>query len=118
MPRSTPARWRLRAMMRMPLGCCRKLVVLAELVLPLLLVLGLFTRLAALGMAGFVVVQSLSNVLGHMADPATIGAWFDHSPDALILDQRAFWLLVLVTLILKGAGPLSLDRGLCQWVSG
>ena len=45
------------------------------------------------------VVQSLSNVLGHMADPATIGAWFDHSPDALILDQRAFWLLVLVCLL-------------------
>ena len=104
------------------LGLLPKLVVLAgawaELVLPTLLVLGLFTRLAALGMAGFVVVQSLTDVIGHMADATTIGAWFDRTSDALILDQRTFWLLLLVTLILKGAGPLSLDRGLRQWVSG
>ena len=76
-------------------------MVLAALVLPLLLVLGLFTRLAALAMAGFVVVQSLTDVIGHMAEPDTIGAWFDRSSDALILDQRAFWLLLLITLVLN-----------------
>ena len=92
--------------------------VYAEIILPLLIVLGLLTRLAALGMIGFVVVQSLTDIWGHMAGPDTIGAWFDRAPDALILDQRALWVLLLTILVVKGAGPLSADRGLRQWVSG
>jgi putative oxidoreductase len=28
----------------------------------------------------------------------------------LILDQRAFWMLLFLVLILKGAGPISADR--------
>jgi putative oxidoreductase len=91
-----------------------KLVVLAgtwaEFLLPLLIVVGLFTRLAALGMIGFVVVQSLTDIYGHGADAATIGAWFDRASGALILDQRAFWVFVLLVLVLRGAGPLSIDR--------
>lgn len=84
----------------------------AEFILPLLIVVGLFTRLAALGMIGFVVVQSLTDLYGHggIAHAETLGAWFDRIPDAPILDQRAFWMLVLVTLVIKGAGALSLDR--------
>jgi len=31
-------------------------------------------------------------------------------PDSHILDQRLFWIVLFVTLIVKGAGPLSLDR--------
>ncbi len=91
-----------------------KLVILAgtwaEFLLPLLLVIGLFTRLAALGMIGFVIVQSLTDIHGHHADAATIGAWFDRASDSLIMDQRAFWMFVLITLVLRGAGPLSVDR--------
>ena len=83
---------------------------IAEYVLPLLIIVGLLTRLAALGMIGFVIVQSLTDIIGHHADAATIGAWFDRTSDALILDQRAFWVLALLILVLKGAGPLSLDR--------
>ena len=82
----------------------------AEAVLPLLLVLGLFTRLAALGMIGFVIVQSLTDIFGHMAGAASIGQFFDAMPDAAILDQRALWMMLLAVLVLKGAGPLSLDR--------
>lgn len=82
----------------------------AEVILPLLLLIGLLTRLAALGMIGFVLVQSLTDVFGHMADRATIGAWFDRSSEALILDQRALWMLLFAILVLKGAGPLSVDR--------
>ena len=82
----------------------------AEVVLPALVVLGLLTRLAALGMIGFIAVQSLTDVYGHLADAATIGAWFDRIPDALILDQRAFWVFVLVVLVIRGAGPVSVDR--------
>jgi putative oxidoreductase len=88
----------------------------AEFVLPLLLVLGLFTRLAALGMIGFVTLQSLTDIYGHLADAATIGSWFDRASDALIVDQRAFWVVVLLVLVFKGAGPLSLDALLGRWV--
>jgi putative oxidoreductase len=90
----------------------------AEVVLPLLLVIGLLTRPAALAMVGFIVVQSLTDVFGHMVDAETLGAWFDRSSGALILDQRALWILVLAVLVVKGAGPLSADRALRQWVSG
>lgn len=84
----------------------------AEFVLPLLILLGLFTRLAALGMIGFVVLQSLTDLFGHggLGDPATLGAWFDRAPDGIILDQRAFWVFLLLVLVLKGGGPLSVDR--------
>jgi putative oxidoreductase len=85
---------------------------LAEFVLPLLIVLGLFTRFAALGLIGFAVVQSLTDIYGHGADAATIGAWFDRASDALIMDQRALWVVLLLVLVFKGAGPLSADRAL------
>ncbi|SEO62746.1 putative oxidoreductase [Salinihabitans flavidus] len=82
----------------------------AEFILPLLIVLGLLTRLAALGMIGFVVVQSATDIVGHGADPATIGAWFDGTADAAIMDQRAFWIFALLVLVIRGAGAFSLDR--------
>lgn len=95
------------------LGTFHWLVVMAgayaEFILPVLLILGLATRLAAFGMVGFVIVQSLTDIFGHKADAATVGAWFDRFSDALILDQRAFWMLLLATLIGLGAGPLSVD---------
>ncbi|SMY09473.1 DoxX family membrane protein [Flavimaricola marinus] len=83
---------------------------IAEFVLPLLIVLGLLTRLAALGMIGFVVVQSLTDIIGHAADPVTIGAWFDRLSGSLIMDQRTLWVMVLLILVMRGAGPLSFDR--------
>ncbi|MBT2131307.1 DoxX family protein [Aliiroseovarius lamellibrachiae] len=85
---------------------------LAEFILPLLLAVGLFTRLSALAMIGFVSVQSLTDLFGHggIAHHETLGAWFDRIPDSVILDQRLFWMAVLITLVIKGAGPLSLDR--------
>ena len=81
----------------------------AEFVLPVLIVLGLFTRLAALGMIGFIVVQSYVDIAFHGVDAATIGTWFDRLPGAAILDQRAFWVFVLLYLVVRGAGALSLD---------
>lgn len=81
----------------------------AEFILPALIVLGLLTRFAALGMIGFVVVQSLTDVYGHSATDA-IGSWFDRFPDAVIMDQRALWILLLLVLVIKGAGPLSFDH--------
>jgi putative oxidoreductase len=93
------------------LGVWHWLVALAgawsEFLLPALIVLGLLTRLAALGMIGFILVQSLTDILGHGIDP---GAWFDRASDALILDQRALWVFLLAVLVVKGGGPLSADR--------
>jgi len=86
----------------------------AEFILPALIVLGLFTRLAALGMIGFVVLQSLTDLYGHggWGDPKVLGAWFDRFPDGVIMDQRALWIFALLVIVVKGAGPLSFDRAL------
>lgn len=83
----------------------------SEFLLPVMIVLGILTRLAALGMIGFVVVQSLTDIYGHDASDA-LGAWFDRFPDAIILDQRALWIFLLLTVVIKGAGPISFDRAL------
>jgi putative oxidoreductase len=84
----------------------------AEFILPLLLVIGLLTRPAALGMIGFVVAQSLTDIVGHGADAATIGAWFDRDSASLILDQRTLWGMLLFVPLVLGAGWLSADRTL------
>lgn len=81
----------------------------AEFILPVLIVAGLLTRLAALGMIGFVVVQSLTDVLGH-GQSGVLGAWFDRFSDGIIMDQRALWVFLLLVIVIKGAGPLSFDR--------
>ena len=80
---------------------------IAEFLLPLLIVVGLMTRLSAVAMIGFVVVQSLTDVYGHGAE---FGGWFERMSGEIIADQRAFWILGLLILVFKGAGPLSLDR--------
>ena len=84
----------------------------AEFVLPLMIVIGLLTRVAALGMIGFIAVQSLTDLYGHggIEHAETLGAWFDRHPDGLILDQRIFWIFTLLVLLVKGAGALSADQ--------
>lgn len=82
----------------------------AEFVLPVLIVLGLLTRIAAIGMLVFIAVQSWVDIAFHNVDAATIGAWFDKAPDSAIMDQRAFWAFLLLYLALRGAGAISLDR--------
>ena len=86
----------------------------AEFALPLMIVLGLLTRLAALGMIGFIVVQSLTDIYGHGVGGDDLGRWFDAMSASLILDQRALWGALLLTLVFLGAGPLSLDRLLAR----
>lgn len=100
------------------LALWQKLFVLAgtwaEFILPALIVMGLFTRLAALGMIGFVALQSMTDLYGHSGwgDVKVLGAWFDRFPDGIILDQRALWVFLLLVIVIKGAGPLSFDRAL------
>ena len=81
----------------------------AEVVLPILIVAGLFTRLAAVGMIVFVAVMTWTDITAHGVGAEAIGAWFDRASDAPIADQRALWVFLLTVLALKGPGPISLD---------
>ena len=96
------------------LSVLHTLIVLAgtwsEFLLPLMIVVGLLTRLAALGMIGFVIVQSIVDVTGHGVGGRDLGAWFDAASGSLIIDQRSFWMFLFIIIVLKGAGPFSLDR--------
>lgn len=82
----------------------------AEFILPLLIVVGLFSRVAAVGMIGFVIVQSLTDVYAHQIGAESTGVLFDRIPDSLILDQRLLWIFVLAVIVIKGAGKVSLDH--------
>ena len=57
--------------------------MLAEFVLPALIVAGLITRLATLGMVGVVVVQSLADILGHGVACGDLERWFDAASGSL-----------------------------------
>ncbi|MEP0519410.1 MAG: DoxX family protein [Hyphomicrobiales bacterium] len=81
----------------------------AEFILPALIVLGLFTRLSSLAFIGFIAVMTIVDITGHGVDATTIGGWFDGDASSLIFDQRAFWILLLLVLVVKGGGKLSVD---------
>jgi putative oxidoreductase len=93
----------------LPWGLIVALGTYAEFLLPVLIVAGLATRPAALGMIGFTLVQSWVDVAFHGADATTLGALFDRDPAGVILDQRALWLFLYAYLAVKGAGAVSLD---------
>jgi len=84
----------------------------AEFILPLLILIGLCTRIAAIGMIGFIIIQSVTDIYGHGVEK--YGAWFDRLSDGVILDQRLFWVTVLLILVVRGAGPISVDRLLAR----
>lgn len=83
---------------------------LGEIILPILVVIGLFSRIAALGMICVVFVQSYVDIVGHGLDEPSIGAMFDRLPDAIIYDQRLMWVTILVLIVVNGPGKLSLDH--------
>ncbi len=77
----------------------------AEFVLPVLLLIGLLTRVAALAMIGFVWVQTIVDVTGH---GVKLGGLFDNA--VTLLDQRVMWTFLFLVIVINGAGPISLDR--------
>ncbi|MDA5556117.1 DoxX family protein [Shimia sp. MMG029] len=77
---------------------------IAEFVLPILIVVGLFTRFAAVAMIGFIAVQTLVDVTGH---GVALGGLFDSGQG--LIDQRIMWAMLFAVLIFKGAGPISID---------
>ncbi len=81
----------------------------SEFIIPALIVVGLFTRPAALAMIGFIIVMRIVDITGHGVDEKAIGAWFDNVPDSKILDSSLIWIVMLLILVVRGAGPLSLD---------
>ena len=95
------------------LSVIHKLIALAgtwgEFILPALILLGLFSRLAGLGMMVFVAVQTYVDITGHGAE---FGAWFNNQSGELIADQRLLWYLLFAILVIKGGGLLSVDRAL------
>ena len=97
-----------------PYGIIVLLGTWAEFILPVLIVIGLFTRAASLAMIGFIIVMSYVDITGHGVDAKTIGAPFDGLPTGLIADQRLLWIFLLLVLVVKGAGALSLDALLCR----
>ena len=83
-----------------------------EFILPVLIVLGLFTRLASLGMLGFLAVMTWVDIFGHGVQP---GVWFDGDPKGIIADLRVYWVLALLVLLCHGAGRVSVDHLLTKW---
>jgi len=81
----------------------------AEFLLPAFIVAGFLTRLSALGMFVFIMVMTYVDINYHGADAKTIGAFFDRVPDSAIADQRLLWVFVLIVLVLKGPGLISVD---------
>lgn len=92
-----------------PWGLVVHLGTYSEFVLPLLLVLGILTRLSALAMIGFITVQTVVDIVVHQVGSETIGAWFDRFPDSAILDQRLLWIFPLFILVIYGPGRISVD---------
>ena len=84
-----------------------------EIILPILIVAGLMTRVAALGMIGFIIVMTFVDVTGH---GVMIGALFDRHSNGII-DQRLFWILMLLIIAGCGAGRFSLDHILSRKIS-
>ena len=98
-----------------PYGIIVVMGTYSEFILPILIVLGFLTRIAALGMIVFVIVQSYVDVAFHKVDAATLGAWFDNLSNGAIMDQRFFWVFLLLYLVLRGPGLISLDHVIGHW---
>ncbi|MGF1560887.1 MAG: DoxX family protein [Geminicoccaceae bacterium] len=83
----------------LPVGTAALLATVFELVMPVLLVIGLFTRFAALPLLAMALV--IQFVLG-AANPA-----YNNT-------EHYYWMMLLLTLICAGAGRISLDWYLRQ----
>jgi putative oxidoreductase len=93
----------------LPYGLIVFLGTYTEFILPALIVVGLLTRLSALGMVVFIAVMTYIDINFLAADAKTIGAFFDRNPSSLIADQRLLWAFLLIVLVVKGPGFISVD---------
>ncbi|MEX3010329.1 DoxX family protein [Hoeflea sp. TYP-13] len=82
-----------------------------EFILPVLVIIGLFARVGAVGMIAFVFVQTYVDATGH---GVALGTLFNGQPGE-ILDQRLFWITPLIYVAVKGPGLISLDTLISRW---
>ncbi|MCV6546015.1 MAG: DoxX family protein [Cohaesibacter sp.] len=82
---------------------------IAEIVLPITILTGLFTRVSSLAFIGVIAVMTFVDITLHGVGAETIGAFFDQQHNAEISDQRLLWIFPLLYLIIKGPGKISLD---------
>lgn len=101
-----------------PYGLIVYMGTYGEFILPILIVIGLFTRISAIGMMIFVAVMTYVDIVFHQVDDKTIGALFDRFQDSAISDQRLLWLFPLIYLVIKGPGLISVDALLGRQMSG
>ncbi len=92
-----------------PYGLIVHLGTYAEFVFPFLILVGLFTRFAALAMIGFVAVMTYVDIAFHGLGAKAIGMPFDRIHDSVVWDQRLLWVFPLVYLVIRGAGRFSFD---------
>ncbi|MFZ5749717.1 MAG: hypothetical protein ACOY5U_01480 [Pseudomonadota bacterium] len=86
------------------------LMVAAELLLPILIVLGLWARTAAFGLALHQLVFLLTT-----ESAENPGAAFDANPFDIMPNQLLLWIMLLAPVGLFGAGPLSADALAARW---
>lgn len=86
------------------------LMVFAELILPVLIVLGMFARFGATFLA-------LHQTVFFFTTASTDDFWalFDASPFDIFPDQLLLWVMLMAPLALFGPGPLSVDEALAKW---
>jgi len=82
-----------------------------EFIMPVLVILGLFSRIGAAGLIVFILVQTYVDATAHQV---VLGALINGQPSE-ILDQRLYWIVPLVYVMLKGGGTISLDTLLSRW---
>lgn len=92
-----------------PYGLIVMVGTYGEFLMPVLIVIGLFTRIAALAMIIFIIIQSYVDIVFHGLDVQSIGALFDRFQNGVIMDQRLLWIFPLIYLVLRGPGLISLD---------
>jgi putative oxidoreductase len=81
----------------------------AEFLLPVMLLLGIFTRLTSVALIGFIIVMSFVDIQFHGLEAESIGMMFDRIHNSVIWDQRLLWVFPLIYLAVKGGGPISVD---------
>ena len=100
----------------MPYGLMVYAGTYAEFALPVLILIGLFTRAASLGMIAFISVMTYVDIAQHNVDAETIGTFFDRIQNSAIADQRLLWMFPLLYLVIRGPGIISLDALLGRMV--
>lgn len=82
-------------------------VYVGEVIAPLLVLIGFFTRPAALIIAGNMVVAILMVHTGELFSLSETGGW--------ALELQGFFLLTAIVVAMQGAGRYSVSRGQGKW---